>query len=105
MPSQYSPAPYPPRSLDYDDYADDDYPPPPPSDSYSRASSVLPPDISPFYYPNNAESPYYMTDSDAARRMRLRPSQDQTEELKKLYTINPHPGAEERQAVAERIGM
>lgn len=102
MPPQYSPVSYPPRRLDYDDYADDDYPPP--SDSYSRASSVLPPDTSPFYT-NSAELSYYMTDSDAARRMRLRPSPDQIEELRKLYAINPHPSAEERQVIAERIGM
>ncbi|KAF7784183.1 transcriptional regulator family: Homeodomain [Agaricus bisporus var. burnettii] len=102
MPPQYSPVSYPPRRLDYDDYVDDDYPPP--SDSYSRASSVLPPDTSPFYL-NNAELSYYMTDSDAARRMRLRPSPDQIEELRKLYAINPHPSAEERQVIAERIGM
>jgi hypothetical protein len=46
-----------------------------------------------------------MADSDAAYRMRMRPSQDQTDELKNLYAVNPHPSAEERQAIAERIGM
>lgn len=39
------------------------------------------------------------------RKMRMRPTAEQTEELKKLYSITPHPTSEERQALAERIGM
>ncbi|KAF5352698.1 hypothetical protein D9756_005852 [Leucocoprinus leucothites] len=104
MPGQYPPVSYPPHRSEYDDYPDEEYPPPP-SAPYSRASSVMPPDLPPFYYTNNVDSSYYMSESDAARRIRLRPSSDQIEELKRLYNINPHPTAEERQALAERIGM
>jgi hypothetical protein len=39
------------------------------------------------------------------RRMRVRPTPDQTEELKKLYNINPHPTTDQRQLLSERIGM
>jgi Homeodomain len=39
------------------------------------------------------------------KKMRLRPSGEQTEELKKVYNSNPHPTAEERQALADRVGM
>jgi hypothetical protein len=40
-----------------------------------------------------------------SRKMRMRPTAEQTEELKKLYHLTPHPTSEERQALAERIGM
>lgn len=39
------------------------------------------------------------------RRMRMRPSPEQTEELRRVYNVNPHPTTDERQALAERIGM
>jgi Homeodomain len=39
------------------------------------------------------------------RRMRVRPTAEQTDELKKLYHINPHPTTDQRQLLAERIGM
>ncbi|EAU92613.1 hypothetical protein CC1G_06624 [Coprinopsis cinerea okayama7 len=44
-------------------------------------------------------------ESNMPKKMRMRPTNEQTEELKKLYNSNPHPTAEERQALAERIGM
>jgi len=37
--------------------------------------------------------------------MRVRPTAEQTDELKKLYNINPHPTTDQRQLLAERIGM
>jgi hypothetical protein len=104
MPPQHPPPSYASHRPEFDGYPDEEYPPPP-SAPYSRASSVLPSDLPPFYYTNNFDSSYYMAEGDAARRMRLPPSPDQTEELKRLYIINPHPTAEERQALAERIGM
>ena len=39
------------------------------------------------------------------RKMRIRPTAEQTEELKRLYNLNPNPTSEERQALADRIGM
>ncbi|CAA7264738.1 unnamed protein product [Cyclocybe aegerita] len=42
---------------------------------------------------------------ESTRKLRMRPSSEQTEELKKLYNINPHPTAEQRQALADSIGM
>lgn len=105
MPSHYPPSSYPSHRPEYDDYHDEDYPPPS-SAPYSRASSVLPTEPPSFYYTNNMESAYLTAETDSAsRRMRMRPSPEQHEELRRLYNINPHPSAEERQALADRIGM
>ncbi|KAH6916666.1 hypothetical protein BKA70DRAFT_1250227 [Coprinopsis sp. MPI-PUGE-AT-0042] len=45
------------------------------------------------------------TPDGMSKKMRMRPSGEQTEELKKAYNSNPHPTAEERQALADRVGM
>lgn len=102
MPTQFPPSSYPSYRTKYDDYQDDDYPPPP-SAPYSRASSVLPSDIPSFYYPNTTDPTYFMPEGDSITH--YQPSPAQIEELKSLYMINPHPSAEERQVLAERIGM
>lgn len=39
------------------------------------------------------------------RKSRSRPSQEQTEELKKFYELKPHPSKEEREALGVKIGM
>lgn len=39
------------------------------------------------------------------RRMRIRPTPKQTEELRRLYSTNTHPSREEREALGDRIGM
>ncbi|KAG7099779.1 hypothetical protein E1B28_001591 [Marasmius oreades] len=46
-----------------------------------------------------------LSDNDPARRMRVRPTPEQTEELKKLFNIIAHPSTEQRQGLADRIGM
>ena len=38
-------------------------------------------------------------------RMRLRPTTQQTEELRNFYHVNPHPTKEEREELGDRIGM
>jgi Homeodomain len=38
-------------------------------------------------------------------KMRMRPSQSQTEELRNAYVINPHPTKEEREELGKKIGM
>jgi hypothetical protein len=43
--------------------------------------------------------------SSAARKGRSRPTAAQTEELRKLYDVNPHPSKEEREELGVRIGM
>lgn len=35
----------------------------------------------------------------------MRPTTEQTDELKKAYYANPHPTTEERQALSDRTGM
>ena len=39
------------------------------------------------------------------RRMRIRPTPKQTEELRKLFQINSHPSREEREQLGDKIGM
>ncbi|KAL5519161.1 hypothetical protein ACEPAH_844 [Sanghuangporus vaninii] len=41
----------------------------------------------------------------APRRMRIRPTPKQREELERLFEINTHPSREEREALGDRIGM
>jgi hypothetical protein len=38
-------------------------------------------------------------------RIRTRPSPAQTEELRKAYSIDPHPTKEQREELGKRIGM
>ncbi|KAF8167423.1 hypothetical protein B0H34DRAFT_681811 [Crassisporium funariophilum] len=92
------------RHLDLDDIPDDGY-----SSvdiQHSRSASVVP---SEYFSPFNAghpDQPQFFTESDSMpRRMRMRPSSEQTDELRKLYNINPHPTTEQRQALSANIGM
>lgn len=39
------------------------------------------------------------------RRMRIRPTPKQTEELRKLFQVNSHPSREQREQLGDRIGM
>ncbi|KAG5718697.1 Zinc finger homeobox protein 3 [Termitomyces sp. T112] len=78
---------------DYDDYYyDDDYLP---LDEFSRAD-----------YPGYSDYSHFTSETDSMpRRLRIRPSPEQTDELRKLYNITPHPTTDQRQLLAERIGM
>ncbi|KAG6846080.1 hypothetical protein H0H87_006444 [Tephrocybe sp. NHM501043] len=88
---------YPPREYD-DIYFDDDYLP---LDDYSRATSIVPPDYT--GYPDYSQ---FTSETDSMpRRMRMRPSAEQADELRKLYNLTPHPTTDQRQHLAERIGM
>ncbi|KAG7452158.1 uncharacterized protein BT62DRAFT_926379 [Guyanagaster necrorhizus] len=52
------------------------------------------------------EPPHFNSESDSMpRRLRLRPTTDQADELKRVYSVNPHPTTEQRQVLAERTGM
>ncbi|KAG6814008.1 hypothetical protein H0H92_004501 [Tricholoma furcatifolium] len=84
---------------EFDDYYyDDDYLP---LDDVSRANSLVPPD-----YPGYSDYSHFPSETDSMpRRMRMRPSIEQTDELRKLYNITPHPTSDQRQHLAERIGM
>lgn len=44
-------------------------------------------------------------DLSARPRMRMRPTSQQTDELRRFYQVNPHPTKEEREDLSERIGM
>ncbi|KAF9015741.1 hypothetical protein BDQ17DRAFT_1418780 [Cyathus striatus] len=90
-------------SVEPDDYQDEDYT----ADIHmSHLSSSLQHDIM-SAYPGNVDHTHFLMENDAMmpRRMRMRPTVEQTDELRKLYNLNPHPTAEQRQALAEQIGM
>lgn len=97
----------PPSSLptETEDFPDDDLP----LDGYSRSDSMPGPDGArswSSFYAGNPDHQHFLTESDnMPRRMRMRPSPEQTHQLRKLYNSNPHPSTEQRQALAERIGM
>ncbi len=106
MPGLHPPSSYSTYRPKYDDYQEDEDYPLPPSAPYSRASSVLPPDAPSFYFANTTDSTYFVAEGDSmARHIEIQPSSEQIEELKNLYIINSHPSAEEREILAERIGM
>ncbi|TFK41900.1 hypothetical protein BDQ12DRAFT_696454 [Crucibulum laeve] len=89
---------------EYEDYNDEDFPTV--DIHHSRAASVVPPEILSSFYTDNPEHTHFLTEGDSMpRRMRMRPSVEQTDELRKLYNINPHPTTEQRQVLSERIGM
>lgn len=108
-----------PRHVEPDDFHDDEY-----LDSlhhnsrlhqqqhplhHSRSASVVTPDnmhpVSTFYA-GNPDHTHFLAETDTMpRRMRMRPTTEQTDELRKLYNVNPHPTTDQRQVLSERIGM
>ncbi|KAF8640904.1 hypothetical protein AX17_000552 [Amanita inopinata Kibby_2008] len=96
-----------PHLAEFDDYHDDE------TSSLDSNQIHLVPDMShqyhhsvSHYYSENGDALQYCTETEPMpRRMRMRPTHEQTEELKNLYSINPHPTTEQRQALSERIGM
>jgi len=86
---------------DLDDIPDDDF-----DVQHSRSASVTPSDYHASFHANHPDQAHFYGDSEGLpRKLRMRPSNEQTEELKKLYHINPHPTTEQRQALAAAIGM
>ncbi|KAI0032765.1 hypothetical protein K488DRAFT_85587 [Vararia minispora EC-137] len=86
---------------------------PPRLNAHPSLSTPMPdPQQSAFYAGNpthkhsyeSANGPVETTDGSRPK-MRARPSALQTDEMRKLYTINPHPTREEREALCARIGM
>ncbi|KAJ3936163.1 MAG: homeodomain transcription factor [Lentinula lateritia] len=57
------------------------------------------------FYGGNTENAHFEEQDNMQRRSRMRPSLEQVEQLKNLFNINPLPSTEEKQALADRIGM
>ncbi|KAI0783406.1 hypothetical protein C8Q75DRAFT_810990 [Abortiporus biennis] len=58
------------------------------------------------FYPTGPQHTHlFEADQSLPKKGRSRPTQAQTEELRKLYDRNPHPSKEEREALGDRIGM
>ncbi|KII93954.1 hypothetical protein PLICRDRAFT_695028 [Plicaturopsis crispa FD-325 SS-3] len=97
-----------PHYTDIDDYPEDEYPPPSryPRRSTSLAATAADAQEQTFYAGNNDNKHHFAAQSEAmTRKIRMRPSAEQTDELRKLYNKNPHPTREEREELGERIGM
>ena len=91
------------RNHDMDEMLDDEYPF---DTQHSRSASAIPSDYPSSFYAGHPDQTHFYTESDnIPRRMRMRTSSEQTDELKKLYSINPHPTTEQRQMLAGSIGM
>ncbi|KAF5392453.1 hypothetical protein D9757_002287 [Collybiopsis confluens] len=56
-------------------------------------------------YPENSRANFEEQQDILNRRSRMRPTTDQVEQLKVLFNVNPLPSTEEKQALANRIGM
>ncbi|KAF8963856.1 hypothetical protein BDZ97DRAFT_1661033 [Flammula alnicola] len=92
------------RHPDMDDIHDDDYLSL--DIQHSRSASLVPSEYPSSFYAGHPDQAHFYTESDSMpRRMRMRPSTDQIDELRKLYNINPHPTTEQRQALSASIGM
>ncbi|KAH9837341.1 uncharacterized protein C8Q71DRAFT_757793 [Rhodofomes roseus] len=86
--------PPPPRQSEYSDYDDDEY------------MHRLPPTQQQLFYAGNPHHDHLDAPEQSSRpKARSRPSAVQTEELRKVYDVNPHPAKEEREELGHKIGM
>ena len=84
-----------PHHQELEDFPDTDYPP---------FDNLLVSLEHPSHQPLD-NSQFYTEPDIMPRKIRIRPTVQQTDELKKLYSINPHPSREEREDLVERTGM
>jgi hypothetical protein len=98
-----------PQQLDeLDDFIDDDHPENSGAGPSPLVAALDDPKRQSLFYAGNAEQKHFFAEAETMpRRMRMRnrPSTDQTDELRKLYRLNPHPSKDDREALGEQIGM
>ncbi|PIL31395.1 transcription factor [Ganoderma sinense ZZ0214-1] len=92
------------HQVEYDELSEDEYLPP------QSVSAVHPlqhqQQQHALFYAGEPQSHHlFEAESSMPRKSRSRPSQEQTEELKKFYELKPHPSKEEREALGVKIGM
>ncbi|KAI0756284.1 hypothetical protein C8Q80DRAFT_1093182 [Daedaleopsis nitida] len=98
------PASLPPQHDEYDELLSDDEPYHPLS--AHSASSAHPPQQHTLFYSGDPQHKHlFDPEPSMPRKARSRPTQEQTEELKKFYELKPHPSKEEREALGVKIGM
>ncbi|KZT73209.1 hypothetical protein DAEQUDRAFT_721783 [Daedalea quercina L-15889] len=86
--------PPPPRQPEYDDYEEEEY------------IHRLPPAQQQLFYSGNPQHQHLDTPEHSQRpKARSRPTAAQTEELRKVYDLNPHPSKEEREELGNKVGM
>ncbi|KAI0640024.1 hypothetical protein C8Q77DRAFT_1214369 [Trametes polyzona] len=93
------------QPFEYDDYSDDEQYPPL---SHQLAPGAHPPQQHTLFYAGNPQHKHLFEATEGTsmpRKARSRPTAAQTEELKKLYEMKPHPTKEEREALGHKIGM
>ncbi|OCH95664.1 homeobox-domain-containing protein [Obba rivulosa] len=83
---------------EYEEYSEDELPRQSAISEHSQHQSL-------FYAGNTHHRHLYDVENTLPRKARSRPSAAQTEELRKLYDMTPHPSKEEREELGERIGM
>lgn len=87
-----------PAAPDIDQFEDD-------GDDYSPADSATT-QPSQSDLPTSSDPTQFLSEPESmSQGTRLRPSSDQIDELRKRYGLNPHPTTDERQAMADSIGM
>ncbi|KAJ7092751.1 hypothetical protein C8R44DRAFT_750244 [Mycena epipterygia] len=73
-------------------------------DNYSPADSATT-QPSQSDLPTPSDPTQFLPEPESMSQTRLRPSSDQVDELRKRYALNPHPTTDERQTMADSIGM
>ncbi|EIN14415.1 hypothetical protein PUNSTDRAFT_49209 [Punctularia strigosozonata HHB-11173 SS5] len=93
-----------PSSYAYDDDDEGSYTT---SDELPRPNQRIVLSPAPSAYSDDRHTWQFADDAAAglARKVRNRPTQAQHDELRNLYSANPHPSREERERLGERIGM
>lgn len=97
-------APAVPSRHEFDELSEDDQLPPISDRSISRIPRSRQRQ-SAFYAGNPQHRHAVDADQSTLKKGRSRPTQAQTEELRKLYDRTPHPTREERESLGDRIGM
>ncbi|KAH9897793.1 hypothetical protein C8Q73DRAFT_640209, partial [Cubamyces lactineus] len=100
-----TPHSHPHHQPEYDDYSEDEHYHPL---SHQLPSGPHPPQQHTLFYAGNPQHEHLFEGEPAInmpRKARSRPTAAQTEELKKLYELKPHPTKEEREALGDKIGM
>lgn len=85
----------PPRQPEFDEYDDEEF-----------LHRLPPAQQQQLFYAANQQHRHIDAPEQSERpKARSRPSAAQTEELRKVYDVNPHPSKEEREALGHKLGM
>ena len=84
-----------PRQSEYDEYDDEEF-----------LHRLPPAQQQQLFYAASQQHRHIDAPEQSERpKARSRPSAAQTEQLRKVYDVNPHPSKEEREALGHKLGM